>query len=175
MAQQDAVERWIAQYADRVFRLALALTQDRTQAEDAAQESLFHIARWCLNHPEFSPTDPWVYQVTRNAVRDLARRQSLRTVPLDDSVPWDGREEQRVDRLDVAHALAALADQDREVLVFYYFLDLSTKEVAEVLKISPTAARIRLSRARKRFKQVFEAGVRPAKLPKFSAERSGGS
>ncbi|MCL5116327.1 MAG: sigma-70 family RNA polymerase sigma factor [Firmicutes bacterium] len=156
--RREVVAEWASQYADRVFRLAYALIGDRLQAEDAAQESLYHIARWCLSHPDFTPTDPWVYQVTRNSVRDLMRRQPPATVPLDESAAvGDNREDFRVDRLDVARALAQLSDPDREVLVFFYFLDLSTKEVAEVLKISPTAARIRLSRARKRFKEAFLA------------------
>ncbi|MDA8207200.1 MAG: sigma-70 family RNA polymerase sigma factor [Thermaerobacter sp.] len=153
----SAAEAWVQQYADRVFRLAYALVGERTRAEDAAQDSLFHIARWCLNHPQFEPTDAWVYQVTRNAVRDQARRWPRATVPLDERMVAS-MDDAGVERLDVARALHALADRDREVLVFFYFLDLTTEEVAQVLKISPTAARIRLSRARKRFKAAFENG-----------------
>ncbi len=154
--RQAAIEEWVEQYADRVYRLAFALLGDRVQAEDASQDSLFHIARWCLSHPAFVPTDAWVYQVTRNAVRDLARRRPPRTVPLEEFHWVERQDDRQVERLDVARALAALPDADREVLVFFYFLDLTTLEVAEVLHISPTAARIRLSRARKRFKHAFE-------------------
>lgn len=154
----NAAETWVEQYADRVFRLAHALVGERTRAEDAAQESLYNIARWCLNHPEFTPTDAWVYQVTRNAVRDQARRWPQATVPLDEGLA-SAAVDPGVERLDVARALTALSDHDREVLVFFYFLDLTTEEVAQVLKISPTAVRIRLSRARKRFKVVFERGT----------------
>lgn len=136
--------------------MACALLGDRVQAEDASQDSLFHIARWCLAHPAFVPTDAWVYQVTRNAVRDLARRRPPRSQPLEEFHWVERNDDGQVERLDVARALAALPDSDREVLVFFYFLDLSTAEVADVLHISPTAVRIRLSRARKRFKKAFE-------------------
>jgi DNA-directed RNA polymerase specialized sigma24 family protein len=70
---RDVAQAWVQQYADRVFRLTYALIGERTRAEDAAQDSLYHIARWLMHHPDFRPTDSWVYQVTRNAVRDLAR------------------------------------------------------------------------------------------------------
>lgn len=157
--RHQRVETWVTQYKDRVYRLAFTLLGDVTAAEDAAQESLYHMARWCLSHPEFTPTDPWVWQVTRNAVRDLARRQPPKTVPLEESMAVENPEESGLERLDVARALARLNQTDREILVFFYFMDLSGQEVARVLGISPTAARIRLSRARKRFKAVFEMAV----------------
>jgi len=157
--RHELVERWIIDYADRVFRLAYALIGERTRAEDAAQESLYHIARWCLSHPEFTPTDAWVYQVTRNAVRDMGRRHTVPTVMLDEGQLSDSPEDRDVDRLDVARTLALLSPRDREVLVGFYFLDLSTAEVAQMLGISPTAVRIRLSRARSRFRHAF--GRRP--------------
>lgn len=154
--QHPTVEAWLLQYQDRVLRLAYTLLGNREAAEDAAQDSLFHIARWCLAHADFVPTDAWVWQVTRNAVRDAVRRHPPYAVPLDDGVLVDDTvEDLPVERMDVARALAALSVPDREILVFYYFLDLTSREVARVLGISATAARIRLSRARKRFAAVY--------------------
>lgn len=154
--RHDLVDRWVADYADRVFRLAYALLGNKTAAEDAAQESLLHIARWCLSHDGFTPTQAWVYQVTRNVVRDLGRRREILTVPLTDERTSDG-DELIITRLDVAHTLKALPQHAREVLVLYYFLDLSSREVARILGISHTAARIRLSRARTAFRNRYEA------------------
>ncbi len=158
---REAAEIWVERYADQVFRLAYALTGERTRAEDASQDSLYHIARWCLSHPDFTPTDAWVYQVTRNAVRDLVRRLAPPTVPWEDyqSAHEDQTADDRqAERLDVARALRRLSNSDREVLVFFYYLDLSTKEIAAVMKVSETAVRIRLTRARARFRQVFDTG-----------------
>lgn len=152
----DAAEVWVEHYADRVFRLAYALTQERTRAEDVAQESLYHIARWCRYHPEFTPTDSWVYQVTRNAWRDWARRMPPSAVPLEVHHAVDRPEDQSVERLDVARALDQLSDGEREVLIFFYYLDLSTKDMARTMNITETAVRIRLSRARKKFRTIFE-------------------
>ncbi|NMP23470.1 sigma-70 family RNA polymerase sigma factor [Sulfobacillus harzensis] len=154
--RRQVVESWLVQYKDRVFRLAFTLLGNKEAAEDAAQEALYHIARWCLEHPDFEITAPWVWQVTRNAVRDLARRTPPAAVPLDDTLLGGQAADFGEDRIDVARALVQLSDADREVLVFFYFLDLSTREVAQVLGITATAARIRLSRARKRFKAAYQ-------------------
>jgi RNA polymerase sigma-70 factor (ECF subfamily) len=154
---RDVAQAWVQQYADRVFRLTYALIGERTRAEDAAQDSLYHIARWLMHHPDFRPTDAWVYQVTRNAVRDLARHAAPPTVPLEESQAAESKEDQRVERMDVKRALEQLPDSDREILVFSYYLDLSTKEMARILSTSEAAVRIRLTRARKKFRQVFES------------------
>lgn len=161
---RDTVHTWVHHYADRVFRLSYALTGERTRAEDAAQESLYHMARWLMHHPDFEPTDPWVYQVTRNAVRDLGRRAPPPTLPLDEMLAAESTEERRVDRLDVQWALQQLLPSDREVLVLCYYLDLSTQAMAKILNSSETAVRIRLTRARKKFRRVFESG-RAGPLP----------
>lgn len=155
-----AAQLWVHRYADRVFRLAYALTGERTRAEDAAQESLYHIARWVMGHPDFEPSDAWIYQVTRNAVRDLVRGLPPPTVSWDETHLGETSEEQRVERLDVQWALNQLPTADREVLVLAYYLDLSGRDVAQVLNISETAVRIRLSRARKKFRAIFEGTPR---------------
>lgn len=152
----EVAEAWVNRYADRVFRLACALVGERTRAEDAAQDSLYHIARWCLYHPEFQPTDQWVYQVTRNAVRDVQRRLPPPSVPLEDYHVVDRPQDGWQERLDVADALGRLSTSDREVLVLFYYLDLTTKDMARTLSISETAVRIRLSRARRKFRAAFE-------------------
>lgn len=155
--RRQVVEAWLLHYKDRVYRLAFTLLGNHEAAQDAAQEAFYHMARWCFQHEEFEPTDAWVWQVTRNAVRDMARRAPPKTVSLDDTMLAADSSEMGIEvRLDVARALTQLSEGDREVLVFYYFLDLSGQEVAAVLGISPTAARIRLSRARRRFKSAYE-------------------
>ncbi len=152
----EVAEAWVNRYADRVFRLAYALVGERTRAEDAAQDSLYHIARWCLYHPEFQPTDQWVHQVTRNAVRDMQRRLPPPSVPLEAYHAVDRPQEDWPERLDVAQALGRLPASDREVLVLFYYLDLTTRDMARTMNISETAVRIRLSRARRKFRVVFE-------------------
>jgi RNA polymerase sigma-70 factor (ECF subfamily) len=56
----------------------------------------------------------------------------------------------------VYEALRALRPRDREVLILSAWDELGAAEAAEVLGCSPTAYRIRLHRARRRFAQVLD-------------------
>jgi RNA polymerase sigma-70 factor (ECF subfamily) len=51
---------------------------------------------------------------------------------------------------ELAAALAALPEADREVLVLWAWEQLEPREIATVLQITPNAVSVRLSRARKK-------------------------
>ena len=57
----------------------------------------------------------------------------------------------------VREALDSLPDTYREVLMLYYFGDMDSKEIAESLGTSPTAIRMRISRAREQLKEEMLA------------------
>ena len=52
--------------------------------------------------------------------------------------------------------LARLSNGEREVIELVAYDGLTPAEVAEVLKLSPNAARLRLSRARRHLRQILE-------------------
>ncbi len=74
-----------------------------------------------------------------------------------------------VDRAGMLAALAALNADDREMLLLIGWDGLDASGAAEVLGCSPTAARARLSRARRRLKRALDGG--PA-APLLGPERT---
>jgi RNA polymerase sigma-70 factor (ECF subfamily) len=63
----------------------------------------------------------------------------------------------------VRGALAGLAPRDREVLLLAEWEGLSPGEIARVLRVAPVTVRVRLHRARRRFRAAYEA--EPAARP----------
>lgn len=51
--------------------------------------------------------------------------------------------------------LLSIKEKYREILILYYFQELSLKEISNLLDINGNTARTRISRARKIFKEVF--------------------
>lgn len=83
-------------------------------------------------------------RLATSAMADAARAMALSTRPA-----WDA------DLADVATALAALGDDDREVLRLTAWEDLDARGLGLALECSPTAARVRLHRARGRLKRAL--------------------
>lgn len=128
---------------------------NREQAEDAVQEAFIRLVpRW---NKIASYDDPvaWVRRVALNQAsngrRSLRRDEQARA-------RWNeaARQSAGVHDAELWSLLGALAKRDREVLVLYYVLDLSLREVSRDLGCSEAAVKSRLSRARARLREIFE-------------------
>lgn len=110
----------------------------------------------------------WLYRITANcAASHLARRSRHSTEPLtDDATVVDARPdhdpETRLgateERARVAAAVAALPWPLRQVIVLRDIYDLPHRSIASELDISEAAAKVRLHRARRRLREVLDAG-----------------
>ena len=106
---------------------------------------------------------PWLLATARNLL--FAEYHGEKSVPVD---PWSIEVEDEsspvfdVESLDpeIDRALAALEPTDREALLLVAWEELTPKEAASTLGISPAAFRARLHRARTRFARQLESSAR---------------
>jgi RNA polymerase sigma-70 factor (ECF subfamily) len=128
-------------------RRFLARRTDPETAEDVLAETLLVCWRRVEEVPELPL--PWVYAVARNCLHNAersARRQDrvaarIMAQPVDPGPPEDpGLDE----------ALAALRPEEAELVRLWAWEQLTPAEIAVVLGITPNAASIRLTRAKKK-------------------------
>ena len=144
-----ALERLYDAHYVRLVRLAVLLLGDAGRAEEVVQDSFVAIYRdWdrlsIENVPAYLRTT--VVNRSRSALRHLAvvaKHPPHR--PVDE--PGADREVLRgAQRRAVIDAMARLPRRQREVLALRYYLDLSEREIAETLGISPGAVKSHASR-----------------------------
>ena len=129
------------------------------------------------------PAPAWLYGIARNVL--LGHLRSQHSIPAGDTGrrnlgepdPWDAVD----DRLDarrtvsgLTEALAALSDEDREVLLLVAWEQLTPAEVAVVLDIPPGTARSRLHRARTQLRGYLETSESPPRPYPNSSFHSAG-
>ena len=151
------------------FRTACLLTGSAGDAEEAAQDGF--LKAWAAL-PRFragAPFRPWLLAIVANEARTRRRAATRRA-------GWTLRAagEERVLGLagspspeagvlvrertrELLDALALLPERDREVLALRYFLDLSEREIAAVLRCRPGTVKSRLSRATDRLREEVTA------------------
>lgn len=148
-------------YGDRLFRTALAITQDSHVAEEVVQDTFLGVCRKIQTFRHESSLYTWMLSICANLARNRLRGWwLLRTVPVEHcftiASEEDGPECRLIEQEEqqyVIRCLGRLPHIYREVLVLHYIDDLSVMQIASVLRQPEGTVKSRLSRARTLLKQ----------------------
>jgi RNA polymerase sigma-70 factor (ECF subfamily) len=163
----------VERYQDVAFRVAYVVLGSAAEAEDAAQEA-FIKAYYAL--PRFrtgAAFRPWLLQIVANQAKNQRRaggrrgglvlRATAEEHPSGDAAPSPEAvallEERRQALLTAVNGLRA---EDRLVVAYRYFFELSEGEMAGALGCARGTVKSRLSRALGRLRQVVSAGLSDA-------------
>ena len=135
-------ERLVHDHQDRIYALGLALTGNRHDAEEVAQDTFLRAYRALVSYPPERVRDlkqkAWLHRIAVNVVRNRARGARPRLVELNGSEPdhSSGPEEDVIRRTEIdalAARVACLPARYRDAVVLRHVQDLSYAEVAEAL------------------------------------------
>ena len=151
MNKSDA-DRWLEQavktHGDSLLRMCFLYLHDRQLTEDAVQETFLRAYKAYDNFRGDSSEKTWLTRIAVNVCKSALRRE--RPLPLSDA-PEDSYEAQFRDDT-VLQAVCALPQKLREVVLLYYYQELSTPEIAQMLHLPRNVITARLSRARAQLK-----------------------
>ncbi|WP_327588837.1 RNA polymerase sigma factor [Nonomuraea sp. NBC_00507] len=160
----DDADRFTGMYDECRQRVwAYVVSRAGRQVADEVLSETFAIA-WRRLDDVPEPALPWLLGVARNILRDNVRAEARREALAAELRAWTEGDvaEQVTERIGVLRALAALPEDDREILLLVAWHGLSPKEAARVVGCSFAAFRVRLHRARKRLKQAMNEAVESA-------------
>lgn len=169
---QDAFAELVTAHQDRIYTLCLRMTEDREDAQDAAQEAFLNAWRGLASFQGDSSFSTWLYRLASNACIDLLRKRKRRQerenfCSLDDeeagwlepAAPGAGPEEElerKERRQALERELRALPDHQREILVMRDVSGLSYQEIGELLSLDLGTVKSRLARARLALKKRLQ-------------------
>ena len=147
-----------------VYALCLRILGDPDDAAEATQETFVRVWRGLRGFRAEAAFSTWLYRVASNAALTVNRkRRRTRTRETNDEAALEllvaagsATEEVAGAKLEVAElerALAELAEHYRQAVVLRDVYGLTIEEVAQQLKISETAAKVRVHRGRKQLKE----------------------
>lgn len=145
------LERYIDSYRATVYRLALSYLRNREDAEDISQDAFVKLLQCSQQFNSDENVKAWLIRVTINLCKNLLKspHRKARSELVTESaapLPQSSGMGELLNRLKPEYAAA---------LYLYYYEGYSTKETAQILRITNTAARTRLARGRKLLKEML--------------------
>ena len=152
------LERLVLQYQQSLLRTCFLYLRDRTLAEDAVQETFLKAYRSLASFRGECSEKTWLMKIAMNTCCDLRRAHRLRSIDPrripellpQAAEPFAPAEEELVTQV------MQLPRKLREVILLYYYQDMTVTEIAVSLGISQSSVSGRLKRAREKLRALLE-------------------
>ena len=152
----EALERLLDAYEQKVYRMAVMMLRDRGRAEDVTQDIFLKLWRALPSYDGRAALSTWLYTIARNTCLSAVRLESYRRTTALPSAeePHTGS----IRPVDVAlkASLARLPEVQRAIITLFYFEDRSVAEVAAMMGLPEGTVKSHLHRARRALGEMLE-------------------
>lgn len=163
--------RMVELFSEQVYRVALKMLNNPTDAEDVLQETFLKAFKSLQNFEERSSIATWLYRIAVNESLMIIRKRKPEIAVIEEEADQDDNNETMVhqvvdwcclpekeflsseSRVHLNNAIKELPQKLRSVFILRDIEGLSIRETAETLEISETNVKTRLLRARMRLRE----------------------
>ena len=169
----DPAREELAVYCRKIaYIFALQDSGDCQEAHDLAQDAVLRFFVALNRFHTDRPVKPWLLTITRNLIRDRARRRrarridalSLTDIVVEPCDPVPGPESiaalHEMQQL-LWRSMQELSTSDREIITLREYLDLSYEDIANALGVPRGTVMSRLHRARRRLGAIMTHHKKP--------------
>lgn len=155
------LERLMKQYGPDVYRMCYVILRDRTLAEDAGQDTFVKAYRKfdTLRKEDAASEKAWLMRIAINTCKDYRRaswfrlaRQQVEMEELPDDMAYEMTLTHKV----LSESLLKLPTKYKEVLLLFYYQDMTYEEIGEVLGVGRSTVHNRLVCAKRALKLEME-------------------
>ncbi len=170
---ETALAPLVEKYKRMVYRLAMQITKNHTDADDVMQETFIKVYRSIRTFRKDAAFETWLYRIAVNeALNFVKRRERQRTSALETASEseYEATARYRAQiandphvhaekaelRYHVTEAVNSLSLKHRTVVILHEFEGLTHAEIASILNCSEGTVRSRLHYARKKLRTLLK-------------------
>lgn len=155
--QTGAINYFVNNYQQFVFVLCVKMVNNEVVAEEITQDVLIKCIEKIESFNQQAQLKTWVYTIAKRETLNYLRVNRPETIELKESSGGQVNEiQESFDREDLKSLIQDLFEQlnadQKEVLTLFYLEELSLKEISELTGLSESNVRVKLHRARERFR-----------------------
>ena len=157
---KEEFEKKYKLYAQELMNVSYGYTRNKEDSLDVIQNVFYKLFKRNKDFPTSADEKYWLLRVTINESKDLLRKRA-RTTALDEKtinkLSQNSQTEQNTLELHfLAQKVKELPEKYKAVVILHYYDSLPIKEIVKILKISESAVKKRLERARNMLKKEME-------------------
>ena len=149
---EENIERIIDCYGGLLLRMCAVMLGNADDAEDAVQETVIRYFQKAPIFESASHEKAWLLKVAANQCRDMLRVRG-RHPKIDIESIQDLTAE--VSDNGILEALMTLPEAFRLVMLLYYVEEYRVGEIAQIIRKTPSAVKMRLHKGRKLLEEVY--------------------
>lgn len=159
--KEEAYYELVNKLGNKLLRSTYLMIKDEKEAEDIVQETFIRVFNNIKGFKGNSSLYTWVYRIAQNITIDRIKSK-IQTISYEDyNMALDNTDEiviENINKQILREELDKLNFIYKQVLVLYYFDDLSIKEISEILNEKEGTIKSKLSRGRVLLKDALERG-----------------
>lgn len=150
--KNEQFEAVYEKYSDMLYRIALSHLLSKEDAEDVVHDIFIKYMNNTFHFFSEEHEKAWFIRVTINECHDHLRRRKVRShAPLDEALAVF----EEAGTGEVTREVLMLDSIYKTPILLHYYEGYSIEEIARTLRISVSAVKMRLSRAREMLKSVI--------------------
>ena len=155
MIDKDTFCRLVRQNEKAMYSVSFSILSNESDAADAISEALYRAYKNLDTLKNEYAFKPWILRIVRNCAVELVR-SNKNLLSIDDvEVEESSGENDIVTALTLRKAVEQLKQPYKEVVVLYYYEDLSIAQISKITGASVVTAKQQLSRARKMLREML--------------------
>lgn len=158
MLNINDLKKLMFQYTEPLIRIAYYYVKDLQAAEDIVQEVFIKFYHNQIYYEERGELKAFLTKMTVNKSKDYLKSWAYRKVQLQNKFISPAATKnldelvKKDEQVIVGEAILELPLKQREVLIYFYFNEMSIKEVAHILSIPESTVKTRLRRGKELLK-----------------------
>jgi len=166
-----AFSQLVERYQQFVFTLAFRIVKVREEAEEVSQDSFLKAYEALNTFRGDAKFSSWLYSIVYRKALDRVRKNNRsRTLEIVEEITEGDSEtvgnalqylEMEERNRYLQDSIAALGEEEAAIVSFFYFEDLSIKEIASITGLTEDNVKIKLYRSRKRLYAQLKQYVLP--------------
>jgi RNA polymerase sigma-70 factor (ECF subfamily) len=153
------------EYGERLTKLAYNYLKDWNLAEDVVQDVFITCYKQYESIDKVTYIKSWIYKIAINKCKDTLKSSYMKKVindsnlfrffSTDERTP-EGTLIHQSDHALLSRSVLSLAVKYREVIILYYYEELTIEEISELLVLNKNTIKTRLNRGRAKLKEILE-------------------